>query len=246
MALQVRKLTRSNVTCTALCMGFCEEFKARRYISRIWLRPGCYPPRFEGEDEELTLQRKVPEGTSEYCHGKVITASYLLEQIALTLLGAIGIFGDMLSDAYMAYSLYHDVLYSNLSRTFLGVPLKDLYTYLTIISLLMWLVSSILTVRALPAPQPGASTHFSSPSHPSSPTCPSLQAAYDFLRGMKQHRSESAPRSLLHLLAKWFVLAFNVQLWMLELANPRQVVKIFCVRDKGPDGKPREHCASAT
>ena len=63
---------------------------------------------------------------------------------------------------------------------------------------------------------------------------------------MKQHRSESAPRSLLHLLAKWFVLAFNVQLWMLELANPRQVVKIFCVRDKGPDGKPREHCASAT
>ena len=105
--LQVRKLTRKNQTHSALFIGCCEHFSAVRYVSRVQLKPGEYPPRFEGEVTEWTLQRKLGMATDKYVHGKVITASYLLEQISVTLFGAIAIFGDMLSDVYMAYSCNH-------------------------------------------------------------------------------------------------------------------------------------------
>ena len=200
--LQVRKLTRKNQTHSALFIGCCEHFSAVRYVSRVQLKPGEYPPRFEGEVTEWTLQRKLGMATDKYVHGKVITASYLLEQISVTLFGAIAIFGDMLSDVYMAYSLYNDKQYEELSGTLCGWSYQSLYACITGIVFAVWFLCSFIYAAKILAMEP-----------------------------RRQHLSESRPRSLLHLLSTWFVLAFNVPLWMLDLANPQQIQKLFCVKD---------------
>ena len=200
--LQVRKLTRKNQTHSALFIGCCEHFSAVRYVSRVQLKPGEYPPRFQGEVTEWTLQRKLGMATDKYVHGKVITASYLLEQISVTLFGAIAIFGDMLSDVYMAYSLYNDKQYEELSGTLCGWSYQSLYACITAIVFAVWFLCSFIYAAKILAMEP-----------------------------RRQHLSESRPRSLLHLLSTWFVLAFNVPLWMLDLANPQQIQKLFCVKD---------------
>jgi hypothetical protein len=96
--------------CAHPSLGWLEHRATRRYISRVKLIPGQPPPRFVGEDRECSLERNVPSSgpICKAIHGKVIMASYLLEQLTLTVLGSLSIFGDAISDVYMAHSLYND------------------------------------------------------------------------------------------------------------------------------------------
>ena len=107
--LLVPKVRRPNKPMiTMLLATFCEGDSAR-YISRLQLESGKYPPRFAGERD--AIQRTVPafeNAASTSPYGKVVTTSYLFEQHALASLRALAIFGDLLSDVFMAHSLYHD------------------------------------------------------------------------------------------------------------------------------------------
>ena len=139
------KLARPNKTFATLALACCEEddTRARRYVSRVKLTPEQYPPKFVGEDESYTLQRLVPKGAYEYSHGKVITASYLLEQISLMVLSILSIFGDAISDVYMVHSLLTDPFYAQLNLTILGADATLLYLWLTVGSLGAWLFASL-------------------------------------------------------------------------------------------------------
>lgn len=179
------------------------EKHSLRYLQRVQLKPGQHPPRFHGEIPESSYSRAVPHNLSRHAHGKVITHAYLFEQIALTVLGAIGIFADALSDVYMVYSLHSDSSYHQLPAF-----VRPMYLYVTIVSLALWLGVPALVV---------------------------LTTKRDGDWSMKQLTSESNTRSVMHVLGAWFVLAFNVPLWMLQLANPNLVVKHFKVLHDGTE-----------
>jgi hypothetical protein len=180
-------LARQNATSIARVLACFEGTGARRQISRLTLEPQRPLPRFAGEDVHKTLVASEPALRTKRTHGKVITASYLLEQLALTVLGALGIFGDAISDVYMAYSLQTDDTYAHGT---LPSWLKPLYVGLTALSLGAWLGLSAV-----------------------------LAASYLARAEMRQHRAESAVRSVLHFLCLWLVLAFNVPWCVLERTN---------------------------
>ena len=198
--LQVRKLTRKNQTHSALFIAAASIFCCSLRFA-CPLKPGEYPPRFEGEVTEWTLQRKLGMATDKYVHGKVITASYLLEQISVTLFGAIAIFGDMLSDVYMAYSRYNDKQYEELSGTLCGWSYQS-STRITGIVFAVWFL------------------------------CSFIYAAKILAITRRQHLSRPtsfAPPSAVNLVR----VAFNVPLWMLDLANPQQFKALLRKRTTG-------------
>ena len=212
--LRVRKLARPEKPYATMILALCEEDDSRawRYVSRLMLRPGCYPPKFVDEVDDYTLQRKVPGLVGMgAAHGKVVTASYLLEQMAVTVLGVMSIFGDAISDVYMVHSLFTDDFYSQLTIDVFGSDAKHVYLWLTAASLSMWL---------------GAS---------------GLSAAYLLRHRNSEYRAESRARSALHFFAMWFVLAFNVPFWMLSLANSTIILKVFCVIESSGPHYGREH-----
>ena len=173
-----------------------------RYIQRLKLTPGEYPPQFD-EEVNNTLQRKVPEGSK---HGKVVNTSYLLQQLALATCGALAIFGDGLSDVYMGYTLDSGAAYSNLTLPGVlpGSDLKEEYIFVTCLSIGLWLGVTFLTTLYLMICDPK----------------------------LHQLRSESLIRSFLHSLALWIYLAFNLPWWMLDITDPEVIVKIFTVKDR--------------
>ena len=231
VALLVRKLARAEKPYATLCLALCEEddSHASRYVSRLMLRPGRYPPKFIDEDETFTLQRRVPNAF-QYVHGKVVTASYLLEQMSLTCLGVMSIFGDAISDVYMVHSLFTDSFYSTLSLDVFGIEAKQCVappnpTAAHALAVCMALISSHGRV-CVPVLACSWYLWLTVASLATWLVASGAVAAWQLSRAwMVQHRAESRARTALHFCAMWVVLAFNVPFWMLNLANPHMILK---------------------